>query len=233
MGKPVHPATVHFPISFLFLGYALDTLNHVRSSLPNGVSSNLASPNDMTRASYYLLSLGLITAIPAVVTGGRELMVMLNKQGMKDADGTVKPKVKAAFAHAVFNDVVLALSTYIWYHKRSLANQTLQLQGNVESAYAPSKGMVIAGVIATILMLMAANIGGVLTYNFGVGFSTISKPKEVNLRAGRYADDIPLKKEIKQAELAGSQYGNFAAWSSATSVANLHVPAVPTPPPSR
>lgn len=39
----------------------------------------------------------------------------------------------------------------------------------------------------------------------------------VNLRAGRYADDIPLKKEIKEAQVAGSQYANLSAWTSGTS----------------
>ncbi|KAF2168567.1 hypothetical protein M409DRAFT_21317 [Zasmidium cellare ATCC 36951] len=181
MGKPVHPATVHFPISFLFLGFALDILNHVRTSLPSTLSNNLLSAAEMSKASYYLLSIGLISSIPAVVTGGREAVVMIAKQGMWDSDGkttTMKPKVKATIAHALMNDVVIAVSTYVWYSRRAAANNSLAGKVGAASAYTPATWMVIAEVVVTVLMMMAANVGGVLTYNFGVGFSRMDSGKK-------------------------------------------------------
>ncbi|KAF2216710.1 hypothetical protein CERZMDRAFT_64192 [Cercospora zeae-maydis SCOH1-5] len=181
MGKPVHPAVVHFPIAFLFTAYALDILHTFRASLPGFAQNALLGPNDITRSSYYLLSLGLLTAIPAVVTGGRELIMMISKQGMHEADGkTVKTKVKATIAHAVANDIVIAVSTYIWYSRRSQVNDTLagKIPGTAAAAYAPSSGFVFAEFVTLALLLMGANIGGSLTYHYGVGFSSLSAGKK-------------------------------------------------------
>ncbi|PPJ51369.1 hypothetical protein CBER1_08411 [Cercospora berteroae] len=214
MGKPVHPAVVHFPIAFLFTAYALDILHTYRTSLPAFAQNALLGPNDITRSSYYLLSLGLLTAIPAVVTGGRELIMMISKQGMHEADGkTVRTKVKATIAHAVANDIVIAVSTYIWYSRRAQVNDTIagKIPGTAAAAYAPSSAFVFAEFLTLGLLLMGANIGGTLTYNYGVGFSSLSAGKKeapnlsadhmgrlpVNLRSGTYADDD--KKRIEKA----------------------------------
>lgn len=201
MGKPVHPAVVHFPIAFLFTAYTLDILHTYRTSLPAFAQNALLGPNDITRSSYYLLSLGLLTAIPAVVTGGRELVMMISKQGMHEADGkTVRTKVKATIAHAVANDIVIAVSTYIWYSRRAQVKDTIagKIPGTAAAAYAPSSAFVFAEFLTLGLLLMGANIGGTLTYNYGVGFSSLSAgKKEVNLRSGTYADDD--KKRIEKA----------------------------------
>lgn len=172
----MHPAAVHFPIAFLALSFGLDILHQLQitNRLPSSISKGLPLSPDMTRMSYFLLSAGLITAIPAIVTGGREAIVLLSKQGMKDTDGTVRPKVKAMFAHAIFNDVVIAVSTYIWYQKR--ANAAHSVAGKVgipvgAAAYQPENWMVYTEAPIMLLMFMAANIGGVLAYNFGIGFS--------------------------------------------------------------
>lgn len=179
--RPVHPAVVHFPIAFLFTAYTLDILHTYRTSLPAFAQNALLGPNDITRSSYYLLSLGLLTAIPAVVTGGRELVMMISKQGMHEADGkTVRTKVKATIAHAVANDIVIAVSTYIWYSRRAQVKDTIagKIPGTAAAAYAPSSAFVFAEFLTLGLLLMGANIGGTLTYNYGVGFSSLSAGKK-------------------------------------------------------
>lgn len=185
MGKPLHPATVHFPISFLFLSYTLDILHSTRFSLPTSLQNSLLGPHDLTSAAHSLLSLGLLTAIPAVVTGGRELLTMIQKQGMYESDGvTVKTKVKATIAHAVVNDVLLAVSTWIWYSRRQRSDVPAVVSGeggmDVEKSttdaavYAHSTSFVVAEICTLGLLLLGANIGGTLTYNYGVGFSSLS-----------------------------------------------------------
>lgn len=129
--------------------------------------------------SYFLLSAGLIAAIPTLITGIREAVVLISKQGMWESDDTgintiMRPKVKALVAHALFNDIVVATSTYIWYNKR--ANAAKSFAGKIgvpvgAAAYQPEFWMVATEAPIMILMFMAANIGGVLAYNFGVGFS--------------------------------------------------------------
>ena len=157
------------------LGYGIDILHTLSPQLPSSINSNLAPAADLTRASYYLISIGLITAIPAILTGGFEAMKMINKQGMYESDGkTIRDKVKATFAHAIANDIVIAVSAYMWYLRREQANNTLagKLGIGSQAAYAPATWMVGTGAGITMLMMMAANIGGVLTYNFGVGFTS-------------------------------------------------------------
>lgn len=185
-GKPIHPATVHFPISFLALSYGLDALHALTPSLPANISSALPPSNDLTRASYYLLSLGLITTLPAVVSGGQQAVALFSRQGMYEADGkTLKQKSKAVIAHALVNDVVLALGTWIWYAKRSAHNQSLaasvvgEKAGSAlltpEAAYAPQLWQVVLGVATLGLLFFGASIGGALTYNYGVGFAPAGK----------------------------------------------------------
>lgn len=149
-------------------------MHTVRPNLPNAVASYIPFNHDLTRASYYLLSIGLITAIPAIISGGGEAVKLFQKQGMYEADGkTLKTKTKAVIAHAVVNDVAIAASAFVWYAKRQSANNSLmgKLGVTPEAAYAPTAWMVGAQVVLMGLLFFAASIGGALTYNYGVGFS--------------------------------------------------------------
>lgn len=172
---------MHFPISFLALSYGIDILNTLSPRLPKSITSNLAPSADLTRASYYLLSIGLITAIPALVTGIREAVMLISKQGMYESSNmygkVMRTKVKAMIAHAVANDIVMAVSAYIWYSKRAAAKNTLAgkmglgTASTAAAAYAPAMWMVVAEAAVFVLLMVAANIGGSLTYIFGIGFS--------------------------------------------------------------
>jgi len=178
LGKPIHPALVHWPFAFLSLAVGLDVLHAVSGYLPNFITSNLLLTTDATRASYYLLSLGLLTAIPAVTTGVGEAIKAIKKQGLNEKDnGPIKAKFKATIAHAVSMDIVLALAAYIWYCRRSAAANTLAGKMGVgslstgEAAYAPATWMVVVEAIFGVLLAFSANIGGTLTYNFGFGMA--------------------------------------------------------------
>lgn len=105
---------------------------------------------------------------------------------MYESDGvTVKTKVKATIAHAVANDVLLAVSTWIWYSRRQSDGPAVVVSGgggmDVEKSttdsavYAHSTSFVVAEICTLGLLLLGANIGGTLTYNYGVGFSSLSK----------------------------------------------------------
>jgi uncharacterized membrane protein len=146
------------------------------------IANALPPANDLSRGAYYLLSLGLITSIPAVMSGGQQAVQMFAKQGMYEADGkTLKQKSKAVIAHAITNDLVLAVTTYLWYSRRQQAADTLAGKLGVgslataEAAYAPQMWHVIAEVVAMGVLFFAASIGGALTYNYGVGFAPAGK----------------------------------------------------------
>ncbi|KAK0255440.1 hypothetical protein B0A54_10332 [Friedmanniomyces endolithicus] len=176
--KPIHPAVVHMPIAFISLAVGLDLANFFSASLPNVISASLPIANDATRASYFVLSLGLLFSIPAVTTGVGEAKKAIDKQGLYEKDGkTIKQKFKGVIAHAIANDIVILVMAYIWYCRRSAAKQTLLGKvglGSVstaEAAYAPAMWMVVFEAMMGALQLFSANIGGSLTYNYGFGMA--------------------------------------------------------------
>lgn len=149
--------------------------------MPSNVTAYIPADFDLTRASYYLLGLGLVTAVPALVTGGQQAVKLFSRQGLFEADGkTLKVKTKATIAHAVFNDIALAISAYVWYAKHQAANSTIVGKlGITSDVYAPAWWMVAAQVVTLGILLFAASIGGALTYQYGVGFSATGTSSSV------------------------------------------------------
>jgi len=165
--KPLHPATVHFPIAFLFTSYAIDAIQPILPNLPSAITSFLPPAVELTRLSYYALSAGLLTSIPAVISGGVQAVKMIQKQGLYETDGkSIKPKVKTTITHASLNDIVLLASAYSWYVRRQSTSLT----------YAPENWMVGLSVLLLSGLVYSAALGGALTYNYGMGVS-IAKGK--------------------------------------------------------
>ncbi|KAK3044294.1 hypothetical protein LTS18_014211 [Coniosporium uncinatum] len=105
---------------------------------------------------------------------------MISRQGMYEADGkTMKNKVKATIAHAVTNDIVLAVAAYSWYARRSAATDSLAGKmgvggvGTGAATYEPTGWMVVASAVTAALLMFGANLGGTLTYNYGIGFAPL------------------------------------------------------------
>src|SRR5437879_12572654 len=58
LGHPIHPMLVHFPIGLFFLSLLLDIASFVFPNVPN-----------LVLASFYSISLGVVTALLAAVPG--------------------------------------------------------------------------------------------------------------------------------------------------------------------
>jgi len=175
---PIHPATVHFPIAFLSLAYALDILyglsTHPSSSkLVASIYDTAPFLGDIARFSYYLSILGIVTGIPAILTGGAQLMEMLKRQDLanklqksQNKAATVQkmhPKLKIAFLHAAMNDVAILGTGYNWWTRRTIA-------GN---APADTNVYISAGLLFS--LLFSAFLGGKLVYEHGVGVMRIGE----------------------------------------------------------
>lgn len=160
--KPVHPATVHFPLGLLLTAYGLDVLDSVYSAVPTAISTYLPSTLEIPRLSYYALSAGLLASIPAIMSGGSQAYKMIAKQGIYEADNkTIRPKVKMTISHALLNDAVVAISAYTWWCKRESSSLN----------YANEGWMVAASIVAGVLLTYSGHLGGTLTYNYGVGLN--------------------------------------------------------------
>lgn len=171
---PLHPATVHFPIAFLTLHYALDilyglTTHNATSGLVNSFYDVTPYLTDISKASYYMNMLGFLTAIPAVMSGGQQLVQMIKRQDLaskiKKSDvGTVAnkmhPKMKLGFMHAALNDVGIIASGYTWYARRPVV---AMLPGDA--------GVLLSAVLLPTLMF-SSYLGGQMVYKYGVGVNT-------------------------------------------------------------
>lgn len=94
------------------------------------------------------------------------MVKILKNGGLYEADGkTMRAKVKVAFAHAALNDLVFVASLYSWYTRR---DDKLNVPSGLN--------MLISCVMFPVLMF-SANLGGTLTYNYGVGLNIGSKNK--------------------------------------------------------
>jgi uncharacterized membrane protein len=179
---PLHPATVHFPIAFLSLSYGLDIV-YALSTLPAtaGIVRSLynIAPllGEISRFSHYLNIIGIITAVPAVLTGGQQLLGMIKRQDLatkvqksKNKSATVQkmhPKMKVAFLHAALNDVAVFGSVYNWWSRRNVVG------------YAPSDTNVLLSVNMLVALLASAWLGGLMVYEYGVG---VTRQGEKSLR---------------------------------------------------
>lgn len=179
---PIHAATVHFPIAFLCLSYFLDIV-YALATLPATAGMVRNTYNiapflgDISRFSHYLNIIGLITAVPAVATGGMELLAMIKRQDLankiqksKNKSTTVQkmhPKMKIAFLHAALNDVAVFGSGYNWWTRSTAAG------------YAPTDVNVLLSVAMLIAISASGYLGGVMVYEYGVGVTRQGEGKRL------------------------------------------------------
>jgi uncharacterized membrane protein len=173
---PIHPAIVHFPIAFNLLSWGLDilyalTTTYVKPSFLTSRFSSATTLLDITRLSYFLLCIGLITTVPAIMTGNIQLVGMIKKNGgpwEKDATGKAKdtmvPKIKSAITHAIINDIVFVANLYSWYIRKDK-------ESRVNVGHVPNGTNLLISAILPILLINSAKIGGTLVFNHGVGLN--------------------------------------------------------------
>jgi uncharacterized membrane protein len=174
---------VHFPIAFNTLAWGLDILYALTAVFvkPTFLTSRFGADStllDITRLGYFLLCAGLITTVPAIMSGNIQLVGMIKKNGgpwEKDAEGkqknTMVPRIKVAITHALVNDLVFFVNLYSWYTRRST-------EAKVNVGYVPSSTNVTISAVLFPLLMASAKAGGTLVYNHGVGLKLGRKKYE-------------------------------------------------------
>jgi uncharacterized membrane protein len=167
------------PISFLSASYLLDITYGVATH--ESTSKFIASIynvtpylGDIARFSHYFNILGLLIAVPAILTGGQQLMIMIKNQDLaskfeKSQNKAVTaqkmhPKMKLGFAHAALNDLTIAGSAYMWWVRRSTPGHVPD-----ESSLFISVGLLLA-------LSVAGYLGAAMVYDHGVG--VVNKAKK-------------------------------------------------------
>ena len=96
---------------------------------------------------------------------------MVKNQGLFDEKGNLRAKSKVLIAHAVVNDVIVAVSAYVWWCKRNAGAVEYLKDGRNPLAYEPAGWMVGASVVLGLALMFAANLGGTLVYDYGFGLA--------------------------------------------------------------
>jgi hypothetical protein len=96
---------VHFPLAFLTLANVLNLLYGIVLYFPSNpfFSSDRENLSTLSILGYASNVLGIITSIPAVLTGGAELYAMIQSNGLyqtsEKGEKVLVPKVKIALMH--------------------------------------------------------------------------------------------------------------------------------------
>ncbi|KAF2193695.1 hypothetical protein K469DRAFT_240674 [Zopfia rhizophila CBS 207.26] len=157
---PKHPATVHFPITFITLTGFLD-LFHITATSPSTaplIASALKTleiqipQGTIPHLSYYTTVLILITSVPAMISGAAELMPLIKR------DGLGSRKAQTGVLHAVFNDLATFGAAYNWWSRRAVVG----FEPNATNVF-------ISTALALPACLFATYLGGALVYTYGMG----------------------------------------------------------------
>lgn len=150
----MHALIVHWPVAFLSTAYAINIAQLLLPYTPNIIQSHLPTSSELSTMSYYALSAGLLTGLPALIAGVLQAGEVMKKVGsMYEDDGTTfKPKVKTLWTHAGLNDVVLLGSLAFWW-----------IQPHSEMV------VLISSFLLGATSIYTANLGARLVFNYGTG----------------------------------------------------------------
>ncbi|KAK5132578.1 hypothetical protein LTR08_008837 [Meristemomyces frigidus] len=167
---PVHPATVHHPLTFLSTAYTLDTVygltthyHHVRGFA--ALAPHLPLVSQFAFTSHVL---GVLTAIPSMTSGTAEFWELYKSDGLnrKDkkltnpgasGDEVIRSSVNIGAVHGILNTVAFGVSGYAWYSRiRS-------------PAFAPGRLAIWLSVLTLPGVALSAALGGELVYGKGIG----------------------------------------------------------------
>ncbi|EDU41165.1 hypothetical protein L13192_00753 [Pyrenophora tritici-repentis] len=160
MSKPLHPATVHFPITAALATAALDVVYFLSQYGPTATivastfkSLDIAlSPSLFPVLSYYTTILTLLFSIPAVLTGIPQMLPLIQRDGFKTK------KAQIAVAHAAINYLTIGGAAYNWWTRRE------------NTGFLPSEmNILVSSVLAMPATVFAAGLGGSLVYVYGMG----------------------------------------------------------------
>ncbi|KAK6347568.1 hypothetical protein TWF718_005406 [Orbilia javanica] len=170
---PVHPALVHFPIAFLTFSHAIDILHYLTTNFSIPFLSILTPLfPQLLSTSRLLHTLGIFSAIPAILTGIAQASAQAAKPGnLYEADGkTIKKKFYVMAAHAGLNDFSIIVSGASWWAR-------YKAHGILGAAEPGVNEVAVAGVVLPVI-LFAASLGGDLVYKYGMGFSAAKSAKK-------------------------------------------------------
>ena len=163
---------MHFPIAFIALACGLDLYQAILSRIANQGRYRIATDDELSRAAYYLQALGLLAAVPAVITGSIDTTKAAISQGIYDKHNKqIKPKFVVSALHSLATMTAILGNLAMW-RMRSTVEPTFREGLSLNSLN--SIHLVIEAVFCGIMFFGAA-FGGDLAFKYGMGFSAQKK----------------------------------------------------------
>ena len=134
---PIHPMLIHFPIGLFFLSLLLDIAYFVFPNVPN-----------LVLASFYSISLGVVTALLAAVPGFADYTDIRRDH----------PAKRIATAHMILNLIVVALYAI---------NLAVRFSADVDLKVHPLAFLL--SLVGVALLSISGYLGGRLVYDDGIG----------------------------------------------------------------
>jgi len=184
---------VHLPIAFLLTSSVLDITSAIGLHTPtllyplvrlttftSSTTTNLdtiALLNYLALFSYASTVAGLITAVPAILTGATELYAMVKAKGLD----LKNPVVRTTLTHAGLNDLAIVGAAFNWWSRRG------------KTGYAVETGNAVVSAVMLVGVMYAAFLGGGLVYEHGVAVQRMGKGKQE-----KDAQTVEIKQQAKK-----------------------------------
>jgi uncharacterized membrane protein len=147
----LHPKVVHFPIAFLILYFIFESLGTVLKK------------EYFTKASVLILTIGVLTALLAVLTGNQahEVVKQISKINSNDLNQFIEQHENFATWAMWYFTALLFFRIYLLVKKKF----------NLKFQYL----FILLGAIGCLLILLAGYYGGQLVFDHGIGTQLFGK----------------------------------------------------------
>ena len=147
----LHPRIIHFPIAFFILYFILET---------TGV---LFKKDTFTKTAYFVLILGIVTALLAVLTGNQAHESVKNLIGNDNSavNQLIEQHENYATLSLWYYTALFFLRTYVVIKKKF----TVKVQHL----------FILLAIIGCVLIILTGYFGGALVFEHGIGTKILSK----------------------------------------------------------
>jgi uncharacterized membrane protein len=125
---------------------------------------------------------GILTALPALVSGAFEAYAMISAKGFDLSN----PVIKTTLIHAGLNDLAILGAIYNWLSKRT------------HEDFVPEEGNVLISSLMLSAVAYAAFLGGGLVYTHGVGVQRMGKGKMMKKQEKLLIGDEELEEKVEK-----------------------------------
>lgn len=182
LSHPVHPTTVHFPLTFLSTAYSLDTLYGLVRAYPSLPLLTRLSPllPQLSTIAYLSHFAGVVTALPSMTSGTAEFWELYKTGGINREDkmrtnpgpsgkDVVDSSVKIGMWHGILNTAAFGYSAYVAWSRWGIKE------------FRPTRAQVLVSALMVPGVAVSAALGGELVYGKGIGVQRMGPALEEKL----------------------------------------------------